>query len=98
MADNNIQALNRMSAKALCIKENSELTFVKNPKTGKIFFSCGSVKNGYVSPKVQENIETVKIEDLQYAEVVIDGGEPVPTIMMDNKTNVVHVLGSNLLK
>jgi len=97
MDQNNIQAFNQMSAKALCIKENAELTFVKNPKTGKIFFSCGSIKNGYVSPKVQENLDTLKIEDIQYAEVSIDGNEPVPTIMMNASNNTVRTLGSNLL-
>lgn len=97
MDQNNIQALNQMSAKALCIRENAELTFVKNPKTGKIFFSCGSIKNGYVSPKVQENLDTLKIEDIQYAEVSINGNEPVPTIMMNASNNTVRTLGSNLL-
>lgn len=97
MDQNNIQAFNQMSAKALCIRENAELTFVKNPKTGKIFFSCGSIKNGYVSPRVQENLNTLKIEDIQYAEVSIDGNEPVPTIMMNVSNNTVRTLGSNLL-
>lgn len=94
----NIQALNRMSAKALCIKENAKLEFIKNPKTGKVFFACGSIKTGYVSPKVQENLDNVKIDDLQFADVVIDGGEPVPTIMMNNTENVVRKMGENLLK
>ena len=97
MDQNNIQALNQMSAKALCIRENAELTFVRNPKTGKIFFSCGSIRNGYVSPRVQENLDTLKIEDIQYAEVSIDGNEPVPTIMMNASNNTVRTLGSNLL-
>lgn len=94
----NIQALNRMSAKALCIKENAELEFIRNPKTNKIFFSCGSIKTGYVSPKVQENLDNVKIDDLQFADVVIDGGDPVPTIMMNSTENVVRKMGENLLK
>lgn len=97
MDKTNIQALNQMSAKALCIRENAELTFVKNPKTGKIFFSCGSIKNGYVSPKVQENLGNLRIEDIQYAEVSIDGQEPVPTIMMNPANNTVRTLGSDLL-
>ena len=97
MDQNNIQAFNQMSAKALCIRENAELTFVKNPKTGKIFFSCGSIKNGYVSPRVQENLGNLKIEDIQYAEVSIGGNEPVPTIMMNASNNTVRTLGSNLL-
>ena len=97
MDQNSIQALNQMSAKALCIRENAELTFVKNPKTGKIFFSCGSIKNGYVSPKVQENLDHINIEDIQYAEVSIDGKEPIPTIMMNAAKNTLRTLGSNLL-
>ena len=97
MDQNNIQAFNQMSAKALCIRENAELTFVKNPKTGKIFFSCGSIKNGYVSPRVQENLGNLKIEDIQYAEVSIEGNEPVPTIMMNASNNTVRTLGSDLL-
>ena len=97
MEKTNITSTNRMSASALCIKENSSLEFIKNPHTGKIFFVCGSVQ-GYVSPKVQENLDNVKIEDLQFADVSIEGNEPVPCLMMKGTNNVVKTLGSNLTK
>jgi hypothetical protein len=66
------------------------IEFVNNPKTGKLFFTAGSI-TGYVSPKVAENIDTITLDDIQYAEVSIDGAEAVPTIMMKS-ANVVRSL------
>ena len=62
-----------------------------------ILIFCVTIKNGYVSPKVQENLGNLKIEDIQYAEISIDGNTPVPTIMMNNTNNTVRTLGSDLL-
>lgn len=95
----NISATNRMSAKSLIISENSPIDFVKNPNTGKLFFVCGS-KKGYVSPKVASQIDTIELDDMQYAEVSIDGGEAVPTLMVvgDMKQHVKRTLGADLLR
>lgn len=99
MASNNITASNRMSAKTLVISENSPIEYVQNPKTGKLFFVCGS-KQGYVSPALQEKYDTAGLEDIQYAEVSIDGGAAVPTLMVvgDSKKNVKKTLGAELLR
>lgn len=95
--NNNISSSNRMTAAALCAKENSAIEFIKNPHTGNIFFACGSV-TGYVSPKVRENLDSVTINDLQFAEVSIDNNEPVPCLMMKGTDNVVKTLGGDLTR
>lgn len=96
MNNGNITSTNRMSASALCAKENSAIEFINNPHTGNIFFACGNV-TGYVSPKVRENLDSVSINELQFAEVSIDGKEPVPCLMMRGTDNVVKTLGENLI-
>ena len=78
---------NRMSVDALKGRE-----FIKNPNTGKVFFLCGT-KRGYVSPAVQQDINTVKGSDLQYAECCIEGNnEWVPCIMKKSSENVLRTL------
>ena len=63
---------------------NSELKFIENPSNGKIYFECGDVK-GHISPAVLEKMHSVTVDDLQYAEVSIDGSKPVPCLMMVDK-------------
>ena len=94
----NIQSTNRMSARQLIISENSELQFVENPNTGKIFFVCGT-KKGYVSPNALAKMHDGTIDDFQYAEVSIDGGEAVPCLMVVGQANnnVRKSLGASLL-
>lgn len=89
--NNRIKYRNKTSARDLIIAENSELQFVENPKTGKIFFVCGS-KKGYVSPAAVEKMKTGSLDDFYYAEVSIDNGDYVPCLMVLNKPNVVHSL------
>lgn len=89
--NNHIKYRNKTSARDLIIAENSELQFVENPKTGKIFFVCGS-KKGYVSPAAVEKMKTGSLDDFYYAEVSIDNGDYVPCLMVLNKPNVVHSL------
>ena len=100
MATNNgnIESFNRMSARSLIIKENSELNFVQNPNTGKLFFICGS-KKGYVSPAAEAKMATGTLDDFQYAEVSINGAEAVPCLMVvgDGSKNVKRSLGAELL-
>lgn len=85
-----ITATNKMSARALK-QAHGVIEFIKNPHTGKCFFTCGSI-TGYVSPKVQENLNNVDLDDLQYAEVSIDGKEAVPCLMMKSTNNVMKTL------
>ena len=89
----NIVATNRMSCAQLMKSQDSELQFVENPNTGKIFFVCGAVK-GYVSPAVLQNMDSVTVSDLQFAEVSIDGKPSVPCLMMvgDGSKNVKRTL------
>lgn len=89
----NIVATNRMSCAQLMKSQNSELQFVENPNTGKIFFVCGAVK-GYVSPAVLSNMNSVTVSDLQFAEVSIDNKPAVPCLMMvgDGSKNVRRTL------
>lgn len=94
----NITSKNRMTARQLVISENSQLDFVENPNTGKIFFVCGS-KKGYVSPAAQEIMAKGSLDDFQYAEVSIDGGAAVPCLMVvgNGNQNVQRSLGADLL-
>lgn len=94
-----ISATNRMSARQLVISENSVIDFVKNPNTGKLFFVCGS-KKGYVSPALQKVYQSSTLDDIQYAEVSLDGGTPVPTLMCvgNSQHNVTKTLGADLLR
>ena len=94
-----ISATNRMSARQLVISENSVIDFVKNPNTGKLFFVCGS-KKGYVSPALQKVYKESTLDDIQYAEVSLDGGTPVPTLMCvgNSQQNVTKTLGADLLR
>ena len=94
-----ISATNRMSARQLVISENSVIDFVKNPNTGKLFFVCGS-KKGYVSPALQQVYQSSTLDDIQYAEVSLDGGTPVPTLMCvgNSQQNVTKTLGADLVR
>lgn len=93
-----ITSNNRMSATQLVISENAELQFINNPNTGKTFFVCGS-KRGYVSPNVLKIMDTCTLDELQYAEVSLDGGAAVPCLMVvgNAETNVQRKLGAHLL-
>ena len=75
-----IVVTNKMSARALKEK-HGVIKFVKNPKSGKVFFTCGSII-GYVSPQVQSNLNRVTIDDLQYAEISVNGQKAVPCLLL----------------
>ena len=90
MEKKNITATNRMSGSRL-VEKHGEIQFIENKKTGKIFFSVGDI-SGYVSPKVQAQINTITLDEIEYAEVSIDGKKAVPTLMMANKANVLRTL------
>lgn len=94
----NIQSTNRMTARQMVISENAVLDFVKNPKTGKLFFVCGS-KRGYVSPNAEKIMDTGNLDDFQYAEVSINGQKAVPCLMIvgNSQQNVQRSLGAELL-
>ena len=90
MEKKNITATNRMSGNRL-VEKHGEIQFIENKKTGKIFFSVGDI-SGYVSPKVQARLNTITLDEIEYAEVSIDGKKAVPTLMMANNANVLRTL------
>lgn len=101
-----LEVRNQKSATELVITANSMIEFKTNPKTQKLFFACGNI-TGYVSPKVKENLESVTLEDLNYAEIKKPGlpdinpetgkSNWVPCLMMAG-VKAVKSLGANLLR
>lgn len=98
---NELQVSDRMSLKQLIISENAELQQVKNPKTGKCFFVCGS-KRGYISPAAQQKLAdpNATLDDFQYAMVAKPGQEAIPCLMVvgNMNANVMLKLGAELLR
>ena len=95
-----MQVRNRKTAKQLVISENSPLQFIHNPNTNKVFFMCGSVK-GYISPAVRVNLDSVSLDELQYAECAQPNSDNwVPCLMMvgNSGANVRRSLGGELLR
>ena len=89
-----ITTTNRMTARQLKESQgNAPIDIVKNPHTGKLFFTCGS-KRGYVSPNAATKLADANstLDDFQYAEVSIDGNEAVPCFMIASKANVQRSL------
>lgn len=86
---------NEMSAADLKVRNNANIDFVRSPKTGKVFFVCGSTK-GYVSKAAQKNLEegSLTLENLRYCDMSIDGKPAVPCLMMigDSRKNVLKTL------
>lgn len=82
---------NRMTAAQLMRSEGANLDIVKNPKTGKIFFTCGR-KRGYISHNVTKQLDTLAASDIQYGEIhaVINNKKVVvPTLFLAATNNVV---------
>ena len=79
------------SARQLVIEQNSKINIVENPKTGKIFFVCGSIQ-GYVSKAA---LKARSIDELDYG-VHTELG--IPTLFVhNNSANVIKSFGENLL-
>lgn len=74
-----IQILNRMTGRELIQKEDSVIDFIE--ENGKYFFECGRVK-GDVSHALQEVIETITLDDVQYVELIHNGNVAIPTLML----------------
>ena len=85
-----ITATNRQSAADLVNSTGNAIDFVKNPKTGNIFFTCGKITGG-ISEKVKAAYaaNTLTIDQMEYAEVSRDGAPAVPVLMMKSTNNVV---------
>lgn len=85
-----ITATNRQSAADLVKETGNAIDFVKNPKTGNIFFTCGKITGG-ISEKVKAAYAagTLTIDQMEYAEISRDGAAAVPVLMMKSTNNVV---------
>lgn len=99
-----LETRNRMTANQLMSAQGADIEFIKNPNTGKLFFACGNITAGYMSPAVQQKASEVTTDELQYAEVKKPGipdvdpisgtSNWVPCLMMvgNSKQNVVRTL------
>lgn len=89
---------NSMSAKALVITQNALIDFIEGKK-GNIFFSCGAIARGYVSPALQKIWQTATLDDIQYCECSKDGKTFVPCLMTvgDRDKYLKRSLGEGLL-
>ena len=102
MADVKFDSINAMTAKQLVISQNSQLEFHDfDDSKGKhhTFFVCGAI-TGYVSPNAKRAIEDgCTIDQLKYAEVSMDGGKPVPCLMIvGNGHQANKTFGAELLR
>ena len=68
-----------MTGRELIQKEDSVIDFIE--ENGKYFFECGRVK-GDVSHALQEVIETITLDDVQYVELIHNGNVAIPTLML----------------
>lgn len=84
---------NRMSAGALKDSQHARIDVVESPKTGKLFFQCGTIK-GYIVKKLASCYKETPIEDVEYGEILSTQGETagkyVPCLFLKGKNNVKH--------
>lgn len=79
------------SARQLVIEQNSKIDIVENPKTGKVFFVCGSIQ-GYVSKAA---LQAKSLDELDYG-VHTELG--IPTLFVHHESShVVKSYGADLL-
>lgn len=96
---NSLISRNAKTAKQLVISENSTIDLKRNPNTGKVFFTCGSI-TGYASPKaVQAMQEGKDISEFKFAEVSKDNGATwVPCLMVvGTGAPSIATMGADLL-
>ena len=75
---------NKKTAAQLMREEGAGLDFYPAKTPGRLKFECGT-KVGYVSKHITNNLESVQVEDMRYAEIrgVKDGKEIwVPTLFL----------------
>ena len=97
METNTMIKTNTMSAAQLKEQRQSNIKII-NGNNGKTFFTCGEKDGqpmyGYVSKRAIEALRSGEagLNDLEYAEIHVEGREePIPTLMMISK-NVEFVL------
>jgi hypothetical protein len=78
-----ITVTDKKPLKQLVIEQNSEVKFVNNPKTGKLFFICGKIR-GYVSPAAAKRVQDsdCTLEDFEFAMISKEDGVAIPCIML----------------
>lgn len=84
---------NRMTASALKEQQHAKIDVVRNPKTGKLFFQCGTIR-GYMVKKLAACFKSTPIEDIEFGEILSTQGETagkyVPCLFLKGKNNVEH--------
>lgn len=81
MANEKITTRNQKSLRDLILSEQCSLSTMKN-KAGALFFTCGNV-TGYVSKSVAKKIDTISVDEVQYAEVFSqEKRQWIPCLMM----------------
>lgn len=81
---------NRKSLRALMQEQQSTADVIQNPKTGKLFFTCGSIR-GYISKKLAQVYQTTPAEDVEFADVTTDDGVCIPCLFLKGKNNTKKV-------
>lgn len=84
---NNFECRNRKSLNALIAEQGDAVRAITNPKTGKLFFTCGSVR-GMISKKLQAVMKNTEKEDMEYAEVLVPNVGYIPCLFLRPKNNV----------
>ena len=79
---------NKKSASQLVAEQGCSLDFIRNERTGKIFFVCGNI-SGRITRAVLDKIYSnmLSLNDLEYCERVVDN-TPIPEIGL-KQTNVI---------
>lgn len=82
-----IIATDKKTLKQLVIEQNSEVKFVKNSKSEKLFFTCGEIR-GYVSPAAAKRVQDsdCTLEDFEFAMISKNDGDAIPCIMLAPNT------------
>lgn len=86
--NNTLKLISQKPLKQLILEQGEELKQVVNPKTGKSFFVCGTIR-GYISPAAVKKLEDkdASVDDFKYALVQKGGESPVPCLLVVGNSN-----------
>lgn len=83
---------NRMSATQLVAQKGCSLDFIRNEKTGKIFFVCGDI-SGRITRAVLDRIysNSLSLNDFEYCERVV-GNTTIPEIGLKSNNVIMRFM------
>lgn len=78
---------NKMTCRELVKSQQANLQFLPSKKRpGHLYFACGKIENGYISPAAEQLIKDAKykpsFDDLKFCDFSTDGKEYVPCLMI----------------